>query len=147
MENFCSFHDNSFVKTPCRSYNRREKNDETTSNATLILLPLLSCKNDISSHKSTLAFSGVDNEKDLILLRAGLFSVDVKEQSKLEISPFHRHELGIGWLRQKKNKCSVPRNVARHKKQSVKGDRGVSARTSELVYEMTSTLVPVGSGI
>ncbi|XP_028518329.1 uncharacterized protein LOC114576246 [Exaiptasia diaphana] len=138
MENYCSFY--SIVNTSCSSYNRREKNSEATS------IPLLNCTKDISSHKSSLAFSGVYNEKDLILLRSGLFGVDLHKQKQLIICSFHRSTLGIGWVRTS-TKCSVPRSVARHKRKSVKGDRGISAKTSALIYEMTATLIPVGSGI
>ena len=85
-------------------------------------MTLLDCTNAISSHKLSLNFYGVQNEKDLILFRSGLFHIDLSQQRQLKICSFHRSTLGTAWVRTS-TKCSVPRSVARHKSKSVKGER------------------------
>ena len=59
MKVSCSF--NLLVGSPC-SYDRRDKSK----------VPLLSCKKDIESHRSTWSFAGVEIESELILVRAGM---------------------------------------------------------------------------
>lgn len=57
---------------------------------------LLSCVKDIERHKSLWSFTGVTGEKELILLRAGIFTTR-QDVSDLTICPFHGSELGSGW--------------------------------------------------
>ena len=56
-------------------------------------VPLLSCKRDISAHKSAFTLSDFDNEVYLILSRASIFSTPANI-SQLVICPAHRAALG-----------------------------------------------------
>ena len=69
MEGSCSFE--SLVGTPC-SFDRRDKHRSTE------MVPLSLCNKDVTGHRSTWSFSGIESETDLILARAGIFFRDVK---------------------------------------------------------------------
>ena len=135
----CSF--KAIVGSPC-SYDRRDHSKSLNE------VPLLSCIKDIERHKCLWSFTGVTGEQELILLRAGIFTMR-QDVSDLTICPFHRSELGIGW-RRSSNTCRVPNEIAHHSQgkgntKSVKGDRGVGREISEVIFERTGILVPVGS--
>ena len=101
MEGSCSFE--SLVGTPC-SFDRRDKHRSTE------MVPLSLCNKDVTGHRSTWSFSGIESETDLILARAGIFSVTSRDLSSFNICPFHRSELDIGWRRNSySNSCQVPR--------------------------------------
>ena len=70
-------------------------------------VPLLSCNRDISAHKSAFALSDVENEVDLILSRASIFSTSVNI-TELVICPAHRGALGIGWRRSAMKDAEYP---------------------------------------
>ena len=70
-------------------------------------VPLLSCNRDISAHKSAFTLSDADNEVDLILSRASIFSTPANI-SQLLICPAHRAALGIGWRRSANERCRIP---------------------------------------
>ena len=108
------------------------------------IIPLTECKKEISSHKSTWAFSGVESEEDLILARAGIFYPTSKDQRHLNICPYHHSELGIGW-RRGKDICKIPLELATHTNVR-KGERGIGRETSKIIFQKTGLLVPVGSG-
>ena len=131
----CSF--KSIVDTPC-SHDRRDKSQSTA------VIPLLSCTKDVSKHTSSLAFTGIEEEKELILVRSGLFYMKPDDEKVLAICPFHRCELGLGWTRTS-TRCRVPKEVASHKKGG-KADRGISRNVSKHLYQCTGILIPVGSG-
>lgn len=133
----CSF--KSIVGTSC-SHARRDRSRSRE------VIPLASCTNDITAHKSSFAFSGVETEKELILVRSGLFYLNPNDENSLTICPFHRSELGVGWIRTSTTTCRVPEEVASHKKRG-KADRGIGKDLSRLLYQRTGMLIPVGSGI
>lgn len=106
MEGSSSFE--SLVGTPC-SFDRRDKHRSTE------IVPLSLCNKDVTGHRSTWSFSGIESETDLILARAGIFFVTSKNLSSFNICPFHRSELGIGWRRNSySNSCQVPKEIANH---------------------------------
>ena len=131
----CSF--GPIVGTGC-SFDRKDR----TRSADIILFS--ECKKDITNHKSTWAFSGVESEEELILARAGIFYAKPQDRSTLNICPYHRSELGIGW-RRGKNICRVPEVLATHKTIK-KGDRGIGKEASRVIFQKTDVLIPVGSG-
>ena len=74
---------------------------------------------------------------------SGIF--EIKEHHlKMSICPRHRDAYGIRWRCQKKL-CSVPPDWSVHKEKALKGDRGVTIPQSQLLYKLTSVLVPVAS--
>ena len=81
----CSF--KAIVGGPC-SYDRRDQNKSVNE------VLLLSCVKDIR-HRSLWSFTGVTEEQELVLLRAGIFTTQ-QDVSDLTICPFHRSELGTG---------------------------------------------------
>ena len=132
----------AIVGSPC-SYDRRDQSKSLNE------VPL-SCIKDIERHKSLWSFTGVTGEQELIPLRAGIFTTQ-QDVSDLNICPFHRSELGIGW-RRSSNTCRVPNEIVHHSQgkgntKSVKGDRGVGREISKVIFERTGILVPVGSGM
>ena len=62
----CSF--KAIVGSPC-SYDRRDHSKSLNE------VPLLSCIKDIERHKCLWSFTGVTGEQELILLRAGIFTM------------------------------------------------------------------------
>ena len=62
------------------------------------IIPLLSCKRDISGHKKAVGISDVESEVELILARSSIFNPS-SDISELTICPSHRSSLGIGWRR------------------------------------------------
>ncbi|CAH3124605.1 unnamed protein product [Pocillopora meandrina] len=121
MEGSCSFE--SLVGTLC-SFDRRDKHRSTE------IVPLSLCNKDVTGHRSTWYFSGIESETDFILAR-GIFS------------------LGIGWRwNSYSNSCQVPKEIANHierRGKPVKADRGVGKNISGYIYQQTGTLIPVGS--
>ena len=51
------------------------------------IIPLTECQKEISNHKSTWCFSGVESEEDLIPARAGIFYAKSRGRSPLNICP------------------------------------------------------------
>ena len=76
-------------------------------------------------------------------LFSGQFSLD-DTVLDLTICPRHRDEYGLRWMSNKKT-CACPSDWAPHKTTSRKGDRGITLQQSHLLYNMTSTVVPVAS--
>ena len=62
----------------------------------------------------------------------------------MSICPRHREAYGIRWRCQKKL-CSVPPEWSVHKKKELKGDQGLTLSQSQLLYRLTSVLVPAAS--
>ena len=140
MEGSCSFE--SLVGTPC-SFDRRDKHRSTE------IVPLL-CNKDVTGHRSTWSFSGIESETDLILARVGIFSVTSSDITSFNICPYHRSELGIGWRRNSySNSCQVPKEIANHierRGKPVKADRGVGKNISAYIHQQIGIVIPVGSG-
>ena len=86
MEVCCSF--KTIVGGICGPDSRDEKQDVT-------VIPLVSCTRDITKHLRSFAFSGPENEIDLILSRAAIFKIPV-DVNDMTICPFHRGKLGLG---------------------------------------------------
>ena len=135
MEICCSF--KSFAGGTCGFSSREDR-----------VVPLVSCKKDISSHLRSCKFSGPENEVDLILLRAGFFETP-KNIDEFTICPTHRSHLGVGWSRGSNSRCRVPKEVFGHGKGSKlipKANRGVNKRVSQMVLKMSGKFIQPGSG-
>ena len=84
MEGCCSF--KSLVGGVC-GYNIRDRKRDTE------IVPLLSCNKNIASHKSAFKFTGPEDEIDLILCLAAMFTEN-ERISTMTICPSHRAKLG-----------------------------------------------------
>ena len=114
---------------------------------TVDVIPLLYCTRPIDGHKSALAFTGVENEVDLILSRASVFSPP-RNIEQLNICPRHRESLGLSW-RRPSARCSVPAVLSSHSvnaKERPKAERGLSKLASQFIMKETGIFIPVGSG-
>ena len=109
------------------------------------VIPILSCKKDISSHLRSFKFSGSQNEVELILSRAGMFKTPHNIE-EITICPNHRSQLGVGWSRGSNTRCRIPKEISGHKEKLPKADRGVDKRISEVLLNATGKLIQVGSG-
>ena len=110
------------------------------------IIPLITCTKDITNHKISYSFSGIENEIELILCRAGLFT---ETGQSMTICPRHRSTLGLGWSRGASTRCRVPECISKHGKGKggwPKGERGLGKQESAVILEHTGSLVPVGSG-
>ena len=141
MEVSCSF--KSLAGGTCGVDSR----DKGSSVVTVV--SLLSCSKDISSHKASCGgFSGTENEVDLILCRAGKFSMP-DDASLLTICPLHRARLGTGWSKGSSTTCRVPTPVSNHSKKRKslpKGTRGLGKDECKALLKKTGIFIPVGSG-
>ena len=72
MEASCSF--KPLVGTPC-SFDTRDKHRSTE------IVPLSLCNKDVTGHRSTWSFSGIESKTDLILACVGIFSVTSRDLS------------------------------------------------------------------
>ena len=81
MDVCCSF--KSLVGGQC-SFDRRDRSPS------IEVVPLLSCRKDITRHKSLWQFQDVKNEVDLILARAAMFTMpqNVNTMTDLSITSF-----------------------------------------------------------
>ncbi len=136
MEICCSFR--SAVGGFC-GFDRKDRAHATQ------VIPILSCKRDISSHLRSCKFSGPQNEVELILSRAGMFKTPHNIE-ELTICPHHRSVLGIGWSRGSNTRCRVPKEVSGHTEKLPKADRGVGGHISQILFNHTGKLIQVGSG-
>lgn len=130
----------SYVGSSCSHAPR----DKTKS---LIIVPLVSCKKDISYHKKSLSIFDVENEVELILARCSIFSISPSLLNDLTICPLHRFTLGLGWYRSSQ-KCQVPSEISKHDnpRKWPKAERGIGKMFSEVIFEKTGKCIPVGSG-
>ncbi|KAK3746674.1 hypothetical protein QZH41_020586, partial [Actinostola sp. cb2023] len=109
---------------------------------------LKDCTKEIYGHLSSLqlgADEGLGNEMELLLSRAGVFSVEEKHFA-LNICPRHRADFGI-WWRTRKMLCTIPKYLAAHKAASAKGSHHVDSKQSRYILKNSNTLIPVGSPI
>ena len=138
MEIKCSFQ--RIVGGQC-SQDKRSRAKEKDS----LILPLLSCEKDISTHAHSVGVTDVESEIDLILARASTFTAPY-EISRMTICPAHRSSLGIGW-RRGSQRCHVPQTLSSHAHgKSRKADRGINKALSKTILKRTGIFVPVGSG-
>lgn len=111
------------------------------------IIPLSSCKKDISMHKLTWAFGAdLNNEVELILARSKIFTTP-ENLADLTICPSHRESLGIGW-RRGPTCCVVPQEISGHKskRKLPRCDRGIDRVGSQSILSSTGVFLPVGSG-
>ena len=62
------------------------------------------------------------------------------------VCPKHRDSFGIKW-RGRKKLCQVPEGIASHRSKKHTGDRTINKKLSEEIFNMTGSLIPIGSGI
>ncbi|CAH3032808.1 unnamed protein product [Porites lobata] len=111
-------------------------------------IALKDCIKDVTGHLKTLNLSadeGLGSEINLLLARAGVFSVE-EHHYALSICPRHRADFGIRW-RTGKTMCTVPKELAVHKTTTAKGSHRVDSLKSAFIFKATNTLIPVGSPI
>ena len=140
MDNTCSFL--SIVGGQC-GHDRRDRNRAEEC------IPLLSCQRDVTGHKAMFAFQGIDNEVELILARASIFSFP-RNIEQMTVCPAHRASLGIGWTRRVPEKCKVPSILSCHSEdisKRPKADRGLSKAGSYAVLQETGGFLAVGSDL
>lgn len=77
------------------------------------------------------------------LHRKGIFH-EAESSKHLTICPRHRDAYGLRW-RCNKRICAVPTEMAAHKLNTAKGDRGVDFAQSAMIFQHSHTLVPIGS--
>jgi len=142
MEICCYF--KSVVGGKC-SFHRKDRARYDTQ-----VIPLLSCKKDITRHTSTYKFGGFENEVELILCRAGMFTT-TPNLERMTICPSHRSSLGIGWSRGSTIKCRVPQAISGHGKVKTtkwpKAERGIGKQQSAFILRETGVFIQVGSGM
>ena len=135
---------------------------------------LSDCQRNIAGHLRLLKMrgDGVSSEEEQILLRAGkdifvalsaaffpcrvlsshglvLHILGVFEGSadtNFRVCPKHRDSFGIKWRGQKKL-CQDPEGVATHRSKKHTGDRNINNKQSEEIFNRTTSLIPIGSGI
>ena len=116
------------------------------------IVPLLSCKHDMTSHLLSLGISGkrgrgqdtAVTEIDLILNRAGLFGEMVQDIESKTICPKHRRDLTTDWAGRKGKTCCYPTHQG-HKKQ-IQQPRRVTATMSAEILMRHNVAVPIGAG-
>ena len=140
MENTCSFL--SIVGGQCG-------HDRIDRNRAKECIPLLSCQRDVTGHKAMFVFQSIDNEVELILARASIFSFP-RNIDQMTVCPAHRASLGIGWTRRVPDKCKVPSILSHHSEdisKKPKPDRGLRKAASYAVLQETGVFLAVGSGL
>lgn len=106
------------------------------------VIPLVSCKKDISGHRKSLGISDVESEIELILARASVF-VSPPDLTDFTVCPAHRYSLGIGW-RRGSHRCRVPAQLCKHGKRAKprKADRGIRKALSNIILRNTGIFLP-----
>ena len=106
------------------------------------LIPLLTCKKDISEHIARYSTS-IINEVDLILCRAAIFRRPENIHS-MTIYPGHRGKLGLGWTRGASKKCRVPELLSKHGT-SVntrrRDERAMDKEESAIIFRKTGVFI------
>ena len=87
MEACCSL--KSLVGSSC-GFDAKDRKRQTQ----IVRIPFLSCTKNISKHWSTLSFSGLQNEIDLVQSGAALVDQAEKRIKSMTICPRHRATLG-----------------------------------------------------
>ena len=139
MDICCSF--KSFAGGTCRFSYREDRSSISQ------VVPLRSCKKDISSHLQSCKFSDAENEVDLIFSRASIFKTP-KDIDDLTICSTHRSNLGVGWSRGSNSRRTVPKEVSGHGEGRVKsipkGDRGIGKRVSRIILKVSRKFIQPG---
>ena len=111
------------------------------------IVPLLTCRRDISGHKSAFSIIGIEDEVELLLARATIFAPP-RNIENWTICPQHRASLGVSWKRSS-TKCVIPVSLSRHSTTTTKkpkAERGLSKLGSQFVMKETGIFLPVGTG-
>jgi len=122
--------------------------DTREKTRSITCIPVTSCNRDICIHKASFALHDVDNEIDLILSRASIFTKPMNI-NQLVICPAHRAALGTGWKRPANEKCRIPTILSCHSddvRKKPKAERGLCKAHSKVLLQETGTFLPVGSG-
>ena len=133
-------------------------------------VPLSECQKEVSQHLNSKKVYGdkkTDSEMKLILARAGkkkiiindrflsliyrlfeiiyfiLFGI-IRHFHIFTFCPHHRDAYGIGW-QNSRTRCSVPEEIAAHKKSSAKDERGIDSIESGTIFRSSGTLIRIGS--
>ena len=88
----------------------------------IVRIPFLSCTKNISNQWSTLSFSGLQNEKDLVLSREALVDQAEERINSMTICPRHRATLGICWT-YKRWRNKVQRSTGHFRTWKIKSSR------------------------
>ena len=117
-----------------------------------VILPLLACKRDITSHLVSLGISSKRgrektevSEIQLILNRAGLFTIKDEELQTMTICPQHRKDLTIDWSGRKGQICCYPTHEGLKKRLNL--PRRVNAAMSAEIFTAFNVVVPIGAGL
>ena len=115
----------------------------------LHVISLKSCRKDLTDYLTNLGVSGSRgiwtriNEADVILSRAGLYSLSEEDRERITVCPKHRYELTTHYQKLKSS-CSHPSHKGEAKK--LKNCRRVNKQVSEEIYQEFQVSVPIGSG-
>ena len=104
-----SFSFKSIVGGLCGAHTRNREQDQ------VLVVPLLSCVKDITTHTASYSFSRPESEVDLILCRASIFTRP-DDITSTSICPLHRAKLGVGWTRGASTRCRIPPILSNHGK-------------------------------
>ena len=111
-----------------------------------LVVPLRSCKKDISTHLRSCRFSDPENEVDLFFSPASIFEMI---NDDFAICPTHRSNLDVGWSRGSNSRCWVLKEVSGHGKGRVKSipkaDRGIGKRVAQIVLKTSRKFIKPGS--
>ena len=88
----------------------------------IVRIPFLSCTMNISKQWSTLSFSGLQNEIDLVLSREALVDQAEEGIKSKTICPRHRATLGISWT-YKRWRNKVQRSTGHFRTWKIKSSR------------------------
>ena len=116
-----------------------------------LILPLDTCKSDISSYLVSLGISlkrgwrssGTVTERDLILNRAGRFDINEEAVASMTICPKHRRELTVEWPGRKRFVCGYPLHKGKNKQ--IRNPRRVNMTTSHEIFNIHGAVVPAGT--
>ena len=115
----------------------------------LYVIPLKSCRKDLTDYLTNLGVSGsrglgiLINEVDVILNCAGLYSLSEEDRERITVCPKQRYELTTHYQKLKSS-CSHPSHRGEVKK--LKNTRRVNKQVSEEIYQEFQVSVSIGSG-
>ena len=110
------------------------------------IMPLVACNRDMNPLLESIGVSSssVVSEADLLMNRAGYFTVSPQEKAAMTVCPKHRKSLTSDWAGRKSNKCAYP--FHKGEKRKLAKPRRVNAIMSTEIYDEHRIVVPIGSG-